>query len=96
MLSVEIEEGTLLSTSAVSHSSGAVPPVEVAVGDDWTSISFNPPKLGIKESATEIIISWPGIIFASGGVATNWPDVELIVVTTVGIMAMSEVEFVSV
>ena len=87
----EIEGGSLLSTCASNHS--WVVPVVVAVGEDCKSISFKPPKLGIKESATGIIISWPRIILSSGGVDITWPDDALPVVTTVGITATTEVEF---
>ncbi len=47
--------GTWLSTSATNQFV-LFDAVEETVGDDCTSISFKPPKLGIKELTTGIII----------------------------------------
>jgi hypothetical protein len=86
-----IEEGILLLTSATNHSAGAVPPVDVALEFDCKSISFRPPKDGVSEFASGIIISWPGVIII-GGVAMTWPEEELTVVTIVGIIDTTDVE----
>src|SRR5438309_8984931 len=61
--------GIFWSTSTTNQFVSSFP--EFTLEDDCTSILFKPPKLGITEFATGIIISWPGIIPDTGGVATT-------------------------